>query len=189
MIIKPARKKVRLWIAAAALGLGAMTFSAPSEARGFGGFHGGGGGFHGGMGGFHGGGGGFHAGMGGFHGGEGGFHGGMGAFHGSMGMGGFHGGVVRGPGAFHGPVAFTHRGFIRSPFSARTFVNRPFFFHRRFADRRFFFRRHRFAGPLVAGFYDGDYGYPYYAEECFWVRRHVVNPWGFVVVRRRLVCT
>ncbi|SEE54988.1 hypothetical protein SAMN05444161_6135 [Rhizobiales bacterium GAS191] len=36
-------KKLKLWIAAAALGLGAMAFSAPTEARGFGG-----GGFHGG---------------------------------------------------------------------------------------------------------------------------------------------
>ena len=38
----------RLWIAAAALGLGAVAFSAPVEARGFGGFRGGIGGFHGG---------------------------------------------------------------------------------------------------------------------------------------------
>jgi hypothetical protein len=35
-------KKLRLAIAAAALGLGAMGFSASTEARGFGGFHGGG---------------------------------------------------------------------------------------------------------------------------------------------------
>ena len=69
-------KQLRLWFAAAALGLGAMTFSGPVDARGFGGSHGGGGGFHGGMGGFHGGMGGFHGGMGGFHGGIGGFHGG-----------------------------------------------------------------------------------------------------------------
>ena len=48
-------KPLRLWFVAAALGLGAMTFSGPVDARGFGGFHGGGGGFHGGMGGFHGG--------------------------------------------------------------------------------------------------------------------------------------
>ena len=55
MIFKPASKRMRLWIAAAALSLGAVTLSAPSHARGFGG---GGGGFHGG------GGGGFHGGMG-----------------------------------------------------------------------------------------------------------------------------
>ena len=36
---------LKLWIAAAALGLGAMAFSAPVEARGFGGFHSGGPGF------------------------------------------------------------------------------------------------------------------------------------------------
>ena len=41
-------KKLKLWIAAAALGLGAMAFLAPAEARGFGGFRGGIGGFHGG---------------------------------------------------------------------------------------------------------------------------------------------
>jgi hypothetical protein len=46
MIFVPKTKKPRLWIAAAALGLG-MAFSAPAEARGFGGFHGGMG-FHGG---------------------------------------------------------------------------------------------------------------------------------------------
>ena len=38
----------RVWIAAAALGLGAVAFSAPVEARGFGGFRGGISGFHGG---------------------------------------------------------------------------------------------------------------------------------------------
>jgi hypothetical protein len=40
-------QKLKLWIAAAALGLGAMAFLAPAEARGFGGFRGGIGGFHG----------------------------------------------------------------------------------------------------------------------------------------------
>jgi hypothetical protein len=39
---------LKSWIAAAALGLGAMAFSAPAEARGFGGFRGGISGFHGG---------------------------------------------------------------------------------------------------------------------------------------------
>jgi hypothetical protein len=38
-------RALKLWIAAAALGLGVMAFSAPAEARGFGGFHGGGRGF------------------------------------------------------------------------------------------------------------------------------------------------
>ena len=37
--------------------------------------------------------------------------GGMGASHGGLGMGGFHGGVARGAGAFHGPVTFAHPGF------------------------------------------------------------------------------
>jgi len=123
MIFKPASKRMRLWIAAAALSLGAVTLSAPSHARGFGG---GGGGFHGGGG-------------GGFHGGMGGFHGGVSAFHGRMGMGGFHGGVMRGFGPLHRPIAFAHPGFVHP------FVHRPFFFHRRFVDRRFFFGRHRFA--------------------------------------------
>jgi hypothetical protein len=39
---------LKSWIAAAALGLGVMVFSAPTEARGFGGFRGGISGFHGG---------------------------------------------------------------------------------------------------------------------------------------------
>lgn len=173
-------KQLRLWFAAAALGLGAMTFSGPVDARGFGGSHGGGGGFHGGMGGFHGG-------MGGFRGGMGGFHGGIGGFH--------SGGMARGFGGFHSPVAFAHPGFIRSPsFAHRAFVNRPFFFHRRFVDRRFFFHRRRFVGPFAVGFYDGGYDYPYYdngaySDECFWVRRRAVNRWGYVVIRRTLVCT
>ena len=58
MIFAPKTKKLKLWIAAAALGLGAIAFSAPAEARGFGGFHG--------MGGFHGGG--MTRGFGGFRG-------------------------------------------------------------------------------------------------------------------------
>ena len=41
-------KKLKLWIAAAALGLVAMAFLAPADARGFGGFRGGISGFHGG---------------------------------------------------------------------------------------------------------------------------------------------
>jgi hypothetical protein len=41
-------KKLKLWIAAVALGLGAMAFLAPADARGFGGFRGGISGFHGG---------------------------------------------------------------------------------------------------------------------------------------------
>jgi hypothetical protein len=158
-------RRLRLWITAAALGIGAMTFSAPADARGFGGSHGGGGGFHGGMGGLR------------------------------SGMGGFQsGGMARGFGGFHGPVAFAHPGFFRSPFGAhRAFANRPFFFHRQFADRRFFFHRRRFVGPFAAGFYDGGYDYPYYddgaySEECFSVRRRLVNRWGYVVVRRQLVC-
>jgi hypothetical protein len=198
-------KQLRLWFAAGALGLGAMIFSTPSGAQRFGGSHGGGGGFHAGGGGFHGGGGGFHGGMGGFHGGMGGFHGGVGGFHGTVGgfnggVGAFHGGVagfhgggvVRGLGGFHGPIGFAHPG---SPFGAgRAFVNRPFFSQRRFADRSFFFHRRRFAGPFVTGFYDRAYDYPYYyddgayADECFWVRRRFVNRWGYVVVRRKLVC-
>jgi hypothetical protein len=36
-------RRLRLWITAAALGIGAMTFSAPADARGFGGSPGGGG--------------------------------------------------------------------------------------------------------------------------------------------------
>ena len=42
MVLAPNTKKMKLWFAAAALGLGATVFWAPAEARGFGGFHGGG---------------------------------------------------------------------------------------------------------------------------------------------------
>jgi hypothetical protein len=154
-------KKLRPLFALAALGLGAMVFSVSAEARGFGG---GGGGFRGG----------------------GGFHGGMGGFHG--------GGMMRGGSGFRGPIAFAHRGFAGSAFiSHRAFVGHAFIFRRRFADRHFFFPRRRFFGPFAVGFDGGDYDYPYYdsgvyGEECFFVRQRVVNPWGTVVVRRRLVC-
>jgi hypothetical protein len=166
-------KKLKPWIAAGALFLGAMAFSAPAEARGFGG-----GGGHGGMGG------GFHGGMG------------MGGFRGGMG-GGFRGGAMIGRvGGFRGPVAFAHSGFPHPPlFAHRVFVNRPLFFHRRFVDRRFFFNRRRFVGAVAVGFDGGGYGYDYpyydsgeYGDECFVVRHRVVNRWGYVVVRRRLVC-
>jgi hypothetical protein len=161
-------KKLKLWITAGALCLCAMALSAQAEARG-------------GMGGFHGGG------MGGFHGGMSGFHGGMGGFHG-------------GRGGFHGPIAFAHPGFAGSRFFVRrAFVSRPFFFHRRFADGRFiFFRRHRFVTPFPVGFDGGFYGpwaydsgyddYGAYQDECFVVRRRIVNYRGQVVVRRGLVC-
>jgi hypothetical protein len=148
---KPNTKKPKLPMAAAAFGLVALALSAPAEARGLGGFHGG---------------------MGGIRG----------------------GGMMRGSGGFGRPVRFAHPGFAGSAFFGHpNFVGRPFFSHRRFADdRRFFFRRHRFIGPLAVGF-AGAYDYPYddsgiYGEECFVVRHRVVNPWGYVVVRRSLVC-
>jgi hypothetical protein len=61
-----------------------------------------------------------------------------------------------------------------------------------FVDRRFLFNRRRFVAVAV-GFEGGGYGYPYYdsgeyGAECFVVRHRIVNPWGYVVVRRRLVC-
>jgi hypothetical protein len=121
--------------------------------------------------------------------------GGMGGFHGG-GMGGFHGCM----GGFHRQFAFVHPGFAGSRFFVRrAFVNRPFFFHRRFADGRFiFFRRHRFVAPFAVGFDGGLYGpwaydsgyddYGAYKDECFVVRRRIVNYRGHAVLRRGLVC-
>ena len=172
--------RLKMLFAAGALGLGIVAASLPAEARG--GM--GGGGFHGGMGG-----GGFHGGMGG-----GGFHGGMGigGFHGGMRMGAFHGGMIgRGPagfGSFQRPFATAHPVFGQPHFFARrTLVSRPFF-HRRFVfNHRFFFHHHRFVEPFVSV---AGYGYDdgYYDDDCYVVRRHFVNRWGYVVWRRQLVC-
>ncbi|MBF9234212.1 hypothetical protein I2H38_12595 [Microvirga sp. BT350] len=172
-------------LAAAVFGVSAIALAAPAEARmgGFGGFHGGGfGGFHGG-------------GFGGFHGGVGGFHGGGGGFR---------------------PPIFLHPGFrggVHPAFAGRPFVgNRAFFVHRPFFSNRtafvhhpFFFHGHRFfnnnafavglgSGAILGGLaYDYPYyDYPYYdtgyGEDCYYVRRRIVNPWGSVVWRRALVC-
>jgi hypothetical protein len=141
-----------------ALGLGAMIAVTPAEAR---------------------------MGMGGFHGG--GFHGPMGGFRGP---GMMHAGF----GGFRQPGAFMHPGF------------RPGFGqHRFFAHRAFFHRHNRFGGPFAVGLLSGAalgafaYGSPYYGyggyysdagygDDCYVIRRRVVNPWGYVTVRRALVC-
>ena len=159
------KKNIAKCLAAAAIGAGALALSAPAEAR-FGGF-------------------------GGFHGGFGGFHRPV-AFinHGFM-----HPGMFR-PG-------FVNRPFFanRSVFSRSAFLNRRSFVSRRFfAYRPFFFRHRRFAGPFALGLVSGAafeslaYDAPYYSypapygEGCVIVRRPMVNPWGRIVVRRRLVC-
>jgi hypothetical protein len=110
-------------------------------------------------------------------------------------MGSFHGGgMMRSVVGFRGPIAVAHPGFAGSAFiSHRAFVRSPFFFHGRFANRRFLFAHRRFIAPFAVGFDGGDYDYPYYdngayGEQCFVVRRHAVNRWGYVVLRRGLVC-
>jgi hypothetical protein len=95
---------------------------------------------------------------------------------------------------------FAHHGFMARPMFVHrpVFAHRPFFVHRPFVRRPFFVRRHHRFGPaFAAGFVGGaalgslgyaSYGYPYYGEDCYVVRRRIVNPWGYVVVRRALVC-
>jgi hypothetical protein len=121
-------KKLKLWIAAAALGLGAMAFLAPAEARGFGGFRGGISGFHG-----------------------GGTMRGFGHFRNPVVF--MHPGPFRSP--FLNRRGFVSRQFF---FRRRFADDRRFFFRRRFADdRRFFFRRDRFVGPFAIGFVGAGY--------------------------------
>jgi len=151
-------------VAAVALGLGAIIAAAPAEAR-----------------------------MG-FHGGMGGFHGGMGGFHGPM--GGF-----RGPGMMHpGFGGFRQSGMFMHPGFRPGFGQNRFFAH-----RGFFHRHNRFGGPFAVGLLSGAalgafaYGSPYYGyggyysdagygDDCYVIRRPVVSPWGYVTVRRALVC-
>jgi hypothetical protein len=150
-------------VAAVVLGLGAVVASAPVEAR---------------------------MGFGGFHGGMGGFHGGMGSFHGPMGGFGGRGVMHSGFGGFRQP--FMHPGFHQG-FGQRRF----------FAHRGFFHRHNRFGGPFAVGllsgaalgaftydapYYGGYYSDAGYGEDCYVIRRRVVNPWGYVTVRRALVC-
>jgi len=121
-------KKLKLLIAAAALGLGAMAFLAPAEARGFGGFRGGISGFHG-----------------------GGTMRGFGHFRNPVVF--MHPGPFRSP--FLNRRGFVSRQFF---FRRRFADDRRFFFRRRFADdRRFFFRRDRFVGPFAIGFVGAGY--------------------------------
>jgi hypothetical protein len=105
--------------------------------------------------------------MGGF-GHMGGVHhmGGMGGFH----HGGFAGRRFGGFGGFH--HGFRHRGFgFGGPFAAGLI-----------------------SGAALGGLY--GYGYPYggyysyadYGEECIVVRRRALSPWGYPVIRRKLVC-
>jgi hypothetical protein len=112
----------------------------------------------------------------------GGFGGHMGGFHGMGGMGGFHHGSFagRGFGGFHRFGGFNrgfhHRGFgFGGPFAAGLV-----------------------GGAVLGGLYGGygGYGYPYggfysyagYGDECFVARRRVFSPWGYPVIRERLVC-
>ena len=111
--------------------------------------------------------------------------GGFGSHMGGMGhMGGFH--HLGGMGGFH------HGGFAGRRFG--DFGG----FHHGFRHRGF-----EFGGPFAAGLISGaalgglyGYGYPYggyysyadYGEECIVVRRRALSPWGYPVIRRKLVC-
>jgi hypothetical protein len=199
MLAPKNKNRLEAALAAGILGLALLAVSAPAEAqmrgfRGGPGFHQG---FGGGPSGFRGFGGGIQrpfmtrAQFGGVNRPFGGFH------------RGFSGGVQR-PfvtgarfGSVHRPFGGVHRGFVHRPF-----VHRTAFFPRRFHHRR------RFGGGFATGFFTGaalgfspafygypyaGYGYPYYTtasydEECFVVRRRVRDPWGRIVIRRRIVC-
>jgi len=181
MILALSSSRLKSWAAAAAIGICAAAFATPpvAQARGFGGFHGGMGGFRGGMGGFRGGM--ARPGFGGFQGGSG------------LRSSGFvHPGFVH-PGVAH--PGFMHPGFAGSGFVHRPgFVRSPVFFHHRFVDgRRFFFRHHRFVTVGFAGGYDGPYDESSsydepYQDQCFVMRRRVLDRHGYLVIRRTLVC-
>jgi hypothetical protein len=166
MIFISSNKTARMWLAAAVMAAGATIVAGPAEARmGFGG------GMR--MGGF---GGGMR--MGGF----GGMR--MGGF-GGMRMGGFHHARM---GGFH------HMGGFHRPFVHRAvFAHRPFVHHRRHFGGAF---ATGFVGGAALGLASSAYAYPYdygystasYNDDCYVVRRRVVNPWGYVVVRPQLVC-
>jgi hypothetical protein len=54
------------------------------------------------------------------------------------------------------------------------------------------------SGAALGGFYGSGYGYGYpyggyysdagYGEECYVIRRRVISPWGYPVIRKQLVC-
>jgi hypothetical protein len=171
MLAPKNKNRLEAALAAGILGLALLAVSAPAEAQ-----------------------------MRGFRGGPG-FHQGFGG--GPSGFRGFGGGIQR-PfmtraqfGGVNRPFGGVHRGFVHRPF-----VHRTAFFPRRFHHRR------RFGGGFATGFFTGaalgfspafygypyaGYGYPYYTtasydEECFVVRRRVRDPWGRIVIRRRIVC-
>jgi hypothetical protein len=158
------KTRLKHLIAAAILCMGALSVSSPAEAR-----------------------------MGGFGGGHGGFGGFRGGAMMRPGFGRFHAPMVFGRRAFVRPM-FAHPGFVNRPFFAnrpvfvnrRFFANRPAFVNRRFfANRRFFFPHRRFASVAVGGYYFGDYD----SDECYVVVDRTINPWGYEVITRRLVCS
>jgi hypothetical protein len=102
--------------------------------------------------------------------GGGGFHGGMGGFHGSMGM---HHGFGGGMGGFRS-AGFMPRPFVHRPFISHRVFHRPFFVHRHHHVRSAFALAVAF--PLA------------YAADCVAVRKRVINPWGVVVIKKRVVC-
>jgi hypothetical protein len=134
----------------------------------------------------------------------------MGFGGGMRGFGGVHGGM-HSFGGFHG-AAFAPR-FAARPMMFRQaafaphFANRPFVHRAAFVNRPFFHRRRHFGAAFAAGLIGATavglassaYAYPYdgygyypasygYGDGCYVVRRRHVNPWGYVVVRRQLIC-
>jgi hypothetical protein len=66
-------------------------------------------------------------------------------------------------------------------------VHRPVFVRRhRFVHRPFFHRRRHFAPAFLTA---AAFAPSFYADDCFVVRRKVVNRWGDIVIRRRVVCS
>jgi len=116
---------------------------------------------------------------------------------GGHGIRGFHGGVggIRHAGFMHpgfGPFmmhrpTMMHRPFVHHRFVRRPFVHRPFFVHRRHHFRTAFVAG--LAGGAALGYAPYAYSYPAaYGDDCVVMRKRIINPWGDIVIRRRLVC-
>ncbi|MBQ0822017.1 hypothetical protein KBI52_17635 [Microvirga sp. HBU67558] len=198
----------RILFAIGALAASALLFPADAFAQRFGSH---GGGFRGG--GFGGGG---LGGSGAFRGGGfgGGGFGGSRMFIPRGGMGGFGGGAIAGPrlgrGDFRvGAIGRPGYGF-RAPYYGRVAGGyRPYYrgYYGGYPYYRNYYRGYPYYGGVVAAglalgalsypYYGYGYDYPYYGyypaavaegEDCYWVRRRIVGPYGRIVIRRQQVC-